>query len=154
MPSVSAKRVPKEVQLTKDTWAKIDEQSYEIGYTHGQKSAEKQGEWIRKEDDEAMMYWHECSECGARPPKDQWKNEWHSPYCPNCGTMMVNKKMKVEIPLKRRGITYCDECVYCSVQNTKYLYAICQRHGIEFKPFEDDTRSNFCSWAKMKGGTE
>ena len=43
-------------------------------------------------------------------------------------------------------IVRCSECVYCNVQNTKYLYAICERHGIEFKPFEDDTRTHGCAW--------
>lgn len=53
-----------------------------------------QGEWIRKEneyndcDGYGAYYWYECSVCGARPPKDQWKNEWHSPYCPSCGARM------------------------------------------------------------------
>ena len=61
-------------------------------------SAERVGEWIRKEeelndcDGHRAYYWYECSECEARPPKDQWKNEWHSPYCPNCGARMENKK--------------------------------------------------------------
>ena len=44
----------------------------------------------------------------------------------------------------------CAECVYCNVQNTKYLYAICERHGIEFKPFEDDTRTHGCAWGERK----
>ena len=43
-------------------------------------------------------------------------------------------------------IVRCGECVYCNVQNTKYLYAICERHSIEFKPFEDDTRTHGCAW--------
>ena len=47
-------------------------------------------------------------------------------------------------------IVRCSECVYCNVQNTKYLYAICERHGIEFKPFEDDTRTHGCSWGERK----
>ena len=57
-------------------------------------SAERVGVWVRKEkeyndcDGHRAYYWYECSECGARPPKDQWKNEWHSPYCPNCGARM------------------------------------------------------------------
>ena len=52
------------------------------------------GEWVRKVkeyndcDGYRAYYWYECSECGAKPPKDQWKNEWHSPYCPNCGAKM------------------------------------------------------------------
>jgi DNA-directed RNA polymerase subunit RPC12/RpoP len=53
-----------------------------------------QGEWIRKEkeyndcDGYRAYYWYECSECGARPPKNEWKQEWHSPYCPSCGARM------------------------------------------------------------------
>ena len=53
-----------------------------------------QGEWIRKEreyndcDGHYAYYWYECSVCGARPPKNQWKNEWHSDYCPSCGATM------------------------------------------------------------------
>ena len=53
-----------------------------------------QGEWVRKEreyndcDGHYAHYWYECSVCGARPPKDQWKNEWHSNYCPSCGARM------------------------------------------------------------------
>ena len=53
-----------------------------------------QGEWIRKEkeindcDGHRAYYWHECSVCGARPPKDTWKNEWHSDFCPSCGARM------------------------------------------------------------------
>jgi len=43
-------------------------------------------------------------------------------------------------------IVRCAECVYCNIQNTKYIYAICERHGIVFKPFEDDTRTHFCAW--------
>jgi len=46
-------------------------------------------------------------------------------------------------------IVRCSECVYCNVQNTKYLYAICEIHGIAFKPFEDDTRTHGCAWGKQ-----
>ena len=48
------------------------------------------------------------------------------------------------------SVVRCADCVYCNVQNTKYLYAICQRHGIEFKPFEDDTRTHGCTWGERK----
>ena len=61
-------------------------------------SAERVGVWVRKEeelndcDGHRAYYWQECSKCGATPPKDQWENEWHSPYCPNCGARMENTK--------------------------------------------------------------
>ena len=54
----------------------------------------KHGEWIRKEKEEndcdghRAYYWYECSECGAKPPKNAWKQECFSPYCPNCGAKM------------------------------------------------------------------
>ena len=56
-----------------------------------------QGEWVCKEreyndcDGHYAHYWYECSVCGARPPKDTWKNEWHSNFCPSCGAKMSNK---------------------------------------------------------------
>ena len=57
-----------------------------------------QGEWVRKVkeyndcDGHRAYYWYECSECGAKPPKDTWGNEWHSDYCPSCGARMENTK--------------------------------------------------------------
>ena len=56
--------------------------------------SERPAEWIRKEkeyndcDGYRAYYWYECSKCGAKPPKNEWKNEWHSPYCPSCGAFM------------------------------------------------------------------
>ena len=53
-----------------------------------------QGEWVCKKreyndcDGYYAHFWYECSVCGARPPKDAWKNEWHSDYCPSCGARM------------------------------------------------------------------
>lgn len=55
---------------------------------------EQIGEWVRKEkeindcDGHRAYYWYECSVCGANPPKDTWKNEWHSNFCPSCGARM------------------------------------------------------------------
>lgn len=52
------------------------------------------GEWQRKEkecndcDGHRAYYWYECSECDARPPNSEWKQEWHSPYCPSCEARM------------------------------------------------------------------
>ena len=58
--------------------------------------------------------------------------------------------MMVEIPLKRRGITYCDECKFLVVLNHLDIYAWCNRHKIAFKPFEDDTRTHYCAWAERR----
>ena len=57
-------------------------------------SEPKTGRWIRKEkeindcDGHRAYYWYECDNCGARPPKDQWGQEWNSDFCPNCGADM------------------------------------------------------------------
>lgn len=54
----------------------------------------KTGRWVRKEkeindcDGYRAYYWHECDNCGARPPKDQCGQEWNSDFCPNCGARM------------------------------------------------------------------
>lgn len=56
-----------------------------------------QGEWVRKVkeyndcDGHRVVYWYECDQCGARPPKDTWRNEWHSNFCPSCGAYMGKK---------------------------------------------------------------
>jgi hypothetical protein len=46
----------------------------------------RHGRWLKK--DYGGFYWYECSECGTRPPKNQWKYQWLSPYCPYCGCAM------------------------------------------------------------------
>lgn len=46
-----------------------------------------QAKWVRVED--KTMYWYECSNCKEKPPKNQYGNEWFSPYCPNCGSIMI-----------------------------------------------------------------
>ena len=48
----------------------------------------RHGRWEKKHDN--VCYWYECSECGEKPPKDQWKNQWLSSYCPNCGAYMMD----------------------------------------------------------------
>lgn len=44
------------------------------------------GKWLKKHD--SIMYWHECSECGERRPRNFYGYEWDSPFCPSCGARM------------------------------------------------------------------
>ena len=69
-----------------------------------------------------------------------------------CYQMVVPSWAIIEAPtIDAVSVVRCADCVYCNVQNTKYLYAICQKHGIAFKPFEDDTRTHGCTWGERKG---
>lgn len=55
-------------------------------------STERVGEWIKKENDDDMTYWHECSVCGCKPLFNRWTHtETQSTYCPNCGAKMVKE---------------------------------------------------------------
>ena len=75
-----------EVNETKSPY--MQPSRHDDGRTHG--------EWVRCEGEikdwegttVGYSYWYECDQCGARPPKDTWKNEWHSDYCPSCGARM------------------------------------------------------------------
>lgn len=58
------------------------------------------GEWVCSEravkyygdDIVGYSYWHECSQCGSRPPKNVFtKQEWLSNFCPNCGAKMKTR---------------------------------------------------------------
>ena len=62
----------------------LDEVSYEIGYSQGQKDTKRQGHWVRFYGDHIHMglrpKWDCCSECGmVRTP---------TRYCSNCGARM------------------------------------------------------------------
>lgn len=45
-------------------------------------------------------------------------------------------------------VVYCKDCIHLEVTNTQNTYAICHEHDIIFEPFEDSTKSNFCSWGE------
>lgn len=44
----------------------------------------------------------------------------------------------------------CAECKHLEVLNTWQLYARCQKFGIDFEPFETDTRTHGCSWGERE----
>lgn len=47
-------------------------------------------------------------------------------------------------------VILCKDCRYLDVWNLKNIYAVCSKHGITFEPFEDDTRTCFCSWGERR----
>lgn len=50
----------------------------------------QQGEWIKQHKHNSYLWyeWYECSVCGHKPPNNQFGQEWHSNFCPNCGARM------------------------------------------------------------------
>lgn len=58
----------------------LDEESYEIGYTHGQMADRPHGEWIRKGNT------LKCPFCGAIGEEIQ--DDYCFNFCPNCGCAM------------------------------------------------------------------
>lgn len=46
----------------------------------------RHGRWVRKTGN--GYYWYECSECGAKPLKNSYKDDCFSDYCPHCGAKM------------------------------------------------------------------
>lgn len=47
-------------------------------------------------------------------------------------------------------VVLCKDCIHLEVWNLKNIYAVCSKHGITFEPFEDDTRTHFCSWGERR----
>lgn len=56
--------------------------------------------------------------------------------------------------LRRRSklVTRCKDCKHLCVWNRKDMYAFCPKTNIAFLPFEQDTRTFFCSYGERKGG--
>lgn len=55
-----------------------------------------------------------------------------------------DKSLLVELPCR------CAECEHLTVINNNKIYAKCEKTGLEFLPFEIDTREHYCSFAKLK----
>ena len=49
----------------------------------------RHGKWVTRHSD--VSYWCECSACGHTPPRNSWRQEYHSDFCPNCGAKMDGK---------------------------------------------------------------
>ena len=66
--------------------------------------------------------------------------------------MLDNKYSHTKLvvsPYENMGdLIRCKDCKHLDVINSNAVYARCKKHGIEFLPFEDDTKKCFCSWAE------
>lgn len=60
----------------------IDEESYEIGYTHGQMADRPTGKWVECESNHVEKIYL-CSNCKNY---EAWGENEKTPYCPNCGS--------------------------------------------------------------------
>ena len=85
-----ADKSPRTVKLTEDIVVTLDEEAYEIGYTHGQMADRPKGEWIKKQvfNPELDKYVQliECSVCGYEPYYGGSESKFN--YCANCGARM------------------------------------------------------------------
>ncbi len=83
-----ADKSPRTVKLTEDIKITLDEEAYEIGYTHGQMADRPKGEWIEVEDYNGDVH-YKCDQCG-----EEWTFPFGTPiennanFCPNCGARM------------------------------------------------------------------
>lgn len=81
-----ADKSPRTVKLTEDIVVTLDEEAYEIGYTHGQMADRPQGEWILVKGSNGKDY-HKCSKCFHTQEITGVKN-----YCAVCGADMRGKE--------------------------------------------------------------
>lgn len=72
-----------------------------------------------------------------------WKND-------NCDGCNIFKAYCEGERRAKNSIVRCKDCRHLDVWNLKNIYAVCSKHGITFEPFEDDTRTCFCSWGERK----
>lgn len=49
-------------------------------------------------------------------------------------------------------VVRCENCKHLRVWNRKNIYAFCPKTTIAFLPFEQDTRTFFCSFGERKDG--
>lgn len=44
--------------------------------------------WVRFENG-SYGWWYACAKCGGKVTKDEWKQDYFTPYCPHCGRKMA-----------------------------------------------------------------
>ena len=78
------------------------------------------------------------------------KDILHAAYCAGWNGLLglIEKAPTVDaVPVVR-----CDDCKHLCVWNQKDMSAFCPKTNITFLPFEQDTRTFFCSFGERKDG--
>ena len=48
----------------------------------------------------------------------------------------------------------CKDCKHLEIINSREIYAKCKATGLEFKPFDIDTREHYCSYGERREENE
>lgn len=65
---------------------------------------------------------------------------------------LLKKKVEDAPTVDAVVVTRCKDCKHLRVWNRKNIYAFCPKTTIAFLPFEQDTRTFFCSYGERKDG--
>ena len=49
-----------------------------------------------------------------------------------------------------RVLVRCKDCKHLTVYNSPTLYAYCQKTHLRFEPFQEDTRTHYCSYGERR----
>ena len=52
--------------------------------------------------------------------------------------------------ISKADVVRCEKCKHITIHNSPTLYAYCNKMHYEFKPFETDTRTHFCSYGESE----
>lgn len=65
---------------------------------------------------------------------------------------LLKKKVADAPTVDAVPVVRCNDCKHLRVWNRKNIYAFCPKTTIAFLPFEQDTRTFFCSFGERKDG--
>ena len=78
----------------------------------------------------------------------KWTIASPEPY--NTDIIEVLDSIKESPTVDAVPVVRCKDCKHLCVWNRKDIYAFCPKTNIVFLPFEQDTRTFFCSFGKRK----
>lgn len=67
---------------------------------------------------------------------------------------LLKKKVADAPTVDAEVVVRCKDCKHLCVWNRKNIYAFCPKTTIAFLPFEQDTRTFFCSLGERKVGAD